>query len=110
MGCLFLLGALSLVYGMVLGEGCLRSRLGGQATFCGEACEKEECLTLTHQLEKVLLKLEMKEKELMRLWVVAAGSAFSSRTESFKAIFTHRFMELKLAVTRTRLVLTPRRY
>ena len=56
-------------------------------------------MTLKHPPVKVL-KLEMKEKELMRLRGVAAGSAFSSRDESFKAIFTHRFMELKLALTR----------
>ena len=94
------IGALSLVYGMFLGMGCIRSRLGGPVAFCDTACEKEECLTLKHQLEKTLMKLEMKEKELMRLRGVAASSAFSSRDESFKSIFIHRFMELKLAVTR----------
>ena len=98
---LAMIGALSLVYGMVLGLKCIRSRFGGQVTFCDEACEKEKCLNMRHQLEKVSLKLQMKEKELVRLREAATTRAFAVRDERFKEDFIHRFMELNLAVTRS---------
>ena len=81
---LAMIGALSLVYGIVLGLKCIRSRFGGQVTFCDEACEKEKCLNLRHQLEKVSLKLQMKEKELVRLREAATTRAFAVRDERFK--------------------------
>ena len=88
-------------YGMVLGLKCVRSRFGGQVTLCDEACEKEKCLNMRHQLEKVSLKLQMKEKELVRLREAATTRAFAVRDERFKEDFIHRFMELNLAVTRS---------